>query len=291
MIAIIILAVLVVALGVALFMGSRTIEKKDDSISELRVEQLELKSDLQSMLIQYDTLNVENEQLNAEIKAQQAEISDMLKQIDKHKDDAYIISKFKKEAATLRDIMKGYLVTIDSLNTLNIDLRKDNEFLADELTTVKTHAKELEDTKKNLETIVATGSILQANNMESVGLKVRNNGSQKEVTRAGRVDMIRTCARIAENKISRPGKKTMYLRIISPDGVVMESKEGGDGRFDFEGVSGKYSVKRVIDYNNEAFELCVFYTVTEGIDLPSGKYIVEMYEDGSLIGKADFDLK
>lgn len=291
MIAIIILAVLVVGLGVVLFMGTRTIEKKDDSISELRMEQLELKSDLQSMLIQYDTLNVENEQLNAEIKAQQAEISDMLKQIDRHKDDAYIISKLKKEAATLRDIMKGYLVTIDSLNTLNIDLRKDNEFLADELTTVKTRAKELEDTKKNLETIVATGSILQAINMESVGLRVRNNGSQREVTRAGRVDMIRTCTRIAENKISPSGKKTIYLRIISPDGVVMESKEGGDGRFDFEGVSGKYSVKRVIEYNNEAFELCVFYTVSEGIDLPSGKYIVEMYEGGSLIGKADFDLK
>lgn len=290
-IVIIVLGLLVVALGIALFMGRKTIEEKDESIGELRVEQLELKSDLQSMLIQYDTLNVENEQLRAEISAQQAEITDMLKQIERHKDDAYIISKLKREAATLRDIMKGYLATIDSLNTLNIDLRRDNEFLAEELSTVKTRAKELEDTKKNLESIVAEGSVLQATGMESVGIRIRNNGKQTTVSRAGRVDMIRTCANIAENRISPSGKKTIYLRIISPDGVVMDNREGDESRFDFEGVSGKYSVKRIVEYNNEAMDVCVFYNVDEGVDLTSGKYIVEMYESGKLIGKADFDLK
>lgn len=291
LIAIVVLAVLVVAMAVLLFMGNRTIEQKEASIDTLRVEQLELTNDLQNMLIQYDTLTVENEQLNAEIAAQEAEIKDMLAQIERHKDDAYIISKLKKEAATLRDIMKGYLSTIDSLNTLNIDLRRDKEFLTEELTTAKTRAKELEETKKDLEDIVATGSILQATNLNAVGLRVRNNGSQKEVSRAGRVEMIRTCTRLGENRITPAGKKTIYLRIISPDGVVMESKTGAEGRFDFEGVSGKYSVKRVIDYNNEAFELCIFYTVGEDKELPSGKYIVEMYESGSLIGKTDFDLK
>ena len=286
------LAVLSIVLGVLYFTSHTEVIEKTESISSLEVEQLQLKNDLQEMLIQYDTMTVDNDRLNAEIMGQQEQIKELLKQMEKHKDDAYIISKLKKEASTLRDIMKGYLVTIDSLNTMNIDLKKDNQFLAEELSETKTLAQKLETSKKDLEQIVATGSILQANGMSSVGIKVRNNGNQTEVNRANKTELIRTCAGIGENRISPPGKKTVYLRIITPDGVVLPSTDGEDNRFDFNGVSGKYSVKRQIEYQNEAMELCIFYTVdAEGSELQPGKYIVEMYESGALIGKADFDLK
>lgn len=285
------LAALSVVLGILYFTSHTEVVEKTESISNLEIEQLQLKNDLQEMLIQYDTMTVNNDRLSAEMLGQQEQIKELLKQMEKHKDDAYIISKLKKEASTLRDIMKGYLVTIDSLNTLNLDLKKDNQFLAEELSETKTRAQSLESSKKDLEQIVATGSILQATGMTSVGIRVRNNGNQTEVNRANKTGLIKTCTQIAENRISPKGKKTVYLRIISPDGVVLDSNDGGDNRFDFNGVSGKYSVKRQIDYQNESMELCIFYTVgTEG-DLQPGKYIVEMYEGGALIGKTDFDLK
>lgn len=285
------LAALSVVLGILYFTSHTEVVEKTESISNLEIEQLQLKNDLQEMLIQYDTMTVNNDRLSAEMLGQQEQIKELLKQMEKHKDDAYIISKLKKEASTLRDIMKGYLVTIDSLNTLNLDLKKDNQFLAEELSETKTRAQSLESSKKDLEQIVATGSILQATGMTSVGIRVRNNGNQTEVNRANKTGLIKTCTQIAENRISPKGKKTVYLRIISPDGVVLDSNDGEDNRFDFNGVSGKYSVKRQIDYQNESMELCIFYTVgTEG-DLQPGKYIVEMYEGGALIGKTDFDLK
>jgi len=290
-IALIVLALATVFLSVLLIMKSQTVEVKEEAISGLEMEKLQLENDLQGMLIQYDTVTVQNEQLSAEIMAQRDQIKEMLKEIEKHKDDAYIIAKLKKEAATLREIMKGYLVTIDSLNTLNQDLIRDNEHLFEELTEAKVKAQELESTKEDLESIVATGSILQTFNMEAVGLKVRNNGTQKEVNRAKRTEMIRTCTRIGENRIAKQGRKTVYLRIISPDGVVLQPEMSDDMRFEFEGVSGKYSVKRAFDYKNEATDVCVFFNVPEGSELPTGNYIVEMYEGGSLIGKANFDLK
>jgi lambda repressor-like predicted transcriptional regulator len=286
-----ILALLCVVLGVLQFTNTKEITEKSETVNNLELEQLQLKNDLQEMLIQYDTINVQNDRLNAEILGQQEQIKEMLKQIEKHKDDAYIIAKLKKETATLREIMKGYLVTIDSLNTMNRDLIKDNQFLATELSQSKSRTVELESTKRNLENIVATGSILQADGMTSVGLRVRNSGNQTEVTRANKTELIRTCTKIAENRISPAGKKTLYLRIISPDGVVLDSDDGEEGRFDFNGVSGKYSVKRVIDYNNQAQEVCIFYTVGQTGLSATGKYIVEMYESGTLIGKTDIDLK
>ncbi len=286
---VLILSLLLVIMGILYFTKSTEVIQQVETIDTLQVEQLQLKNDLQDMLIQYDTMTVANEQLNAEILGQQEQIKEMLRQIEKHKDDAYIIGKLKKEASTLRDIMKGYLVTIDSLNTMNIDLKKDNQFLAQELTEAKTKAQQLESTKKDLENIVATGSVLQANDLTSIGLRVRNNGKQVEVNRADKTEMIRTCARIADNRISTAGKKDIYLRIITPDGVVLDSGTGEENRFEFNGVSGKYSIKRVIDYKNEAMDLCIFYSVNA--PLPTGKYLVEMYESGTLIGKADLDMK
>jgi len=291
LIIIIILAVFVAVLGVLQIMNTSTIDKKVSQVDELKMDKLELKNDLQEMLIQYDTLTVQNDQLNAEMIAQQEQIKDMLKEIEKHKDDAYIIAKLKKEASTLRDIMKGYLVTIDSLNTMNKDLQKDNQFLVEELSETKTYAKELETSKKDLENIVATGSVLQATEMSSVGLRVRNNGKQVEVNRAKKTELIRACTKIAENRITESGKKTLYLRIISPEGVVLENSRNPDEQFEFDGVKGKYSVKRSIDYQNDQMDVCIFYTVEEGDELPTGKYIVEMYESGMNIGTADFNLK
>ncbi len=291
LIIIVILAILTITLGVMQFLNTTEIQEKEETVSALEFEQLQLQNDLQDMLIQYDTLTVKNDRLNAEIIGQQEQIKEMLKEIAKHKDDAYIIAKLKKEAATLRDIMKGYLATIDSLNTLNIDLQKDNQFLVEELSETKTRAQQLESSKKSLEEIVATGSVLQANNMSAVGLRVRNNGKQVEVNRARRTELIRSCTQIGENRITEPGKKTIYLRIISPDGVVLEGSDGEDNKFDFEGVSGKYSVKRSIDYKNEPMELCIFYSMDEDFELASGKYIVEMYESGMKIGTTSFDLK
>ncbi len=286
-----ILALLCVVLGVMQFQNRTEIITRTETVSNLEIEQLQLKNELQDMLIQYDTVNVNNERLNAEILGQQEQIKEMLKQIEKHKDDAYIMSKLKKETATLREIMKGYLVTIDSLNTMNVTLKKDNQNLVTELSQTKTQKQQLESSKKDLETIVATGSVLNATGITSVGLRVRNNGNQVEVNRANKTEAVRTCAKIGENRISQAGKKVLYLRIITPDGVVLESTDGSDASFEFDGVSGKYSVKRNIDYDNQAQEVCIFYNVNDPETLPTGQYIVQLYEAGMLIGKSTIDLK
>lgn len=288
-IATLVMALLALVFAILYVTKQSTLVEKTEIISSLEMEQLQLKSDLQEMLIQYDTLTVSNDQLNAELLAQQEQIKELLKQVDKHKDDAYIIAKLKKEAKSLREIMKGYVATIDSLNTLNQDLKKDNQYLVQELSQAKAKTQQLESTAKNLESIVATGSVLQAQSMTAVAVRVRSNGKQVEVNRADKAEIIRTCAQLMPNRITPAGKKTIYLRIISPDGVVLDPPNDEDGKFEFNGVSGKYSIKRVIDYQNEATDVCVFYNISSA--LPTGKYIVEMYESGLILSQTEFDLK
>jgi len=291
MIAVVALGLATLILGILVIIQSQSVDEQELAIDGLEIEKLQLETDLKGMLIQYDTVTVANEQLTAEITAQQEQIKDMLKQIERHKDDAYIISKLKKEAATLRDIMKGYLVTIDSLNTMNQDLIRNNESLTGELNEAKERTQELESSKQDLESIVATGSILQATNISAVGIQIRSNGRQKETNRANKAEMIKTCAKIGENRIAKSGRKEVYLRIISQGGVVLQSESAVDKQFNFDGVSGRYSVKSSFEYQNKSTEVCVFFNVPEDLELPEGNYIVEMYEDGALIGKTDFDLK
>lgn len=289
---IVIIVLLVITSGVLGFLllnKTQVVDEQTADILQLENTTLTLKSDLQEMLIQYDTVTVSNERMQAEIMAQQEQIKELLKQVDKHKDDAWIIHKLKKEASTLREIMKGYLVTIDSLNTLNITLRADRDSLSSALSEATEEKDQFKTKATDLEEIITKGSVLPASNIVAEAIRIRGSGKQSETNRANRAEMIKLCCTLGENKIAARGKKTLYLRIISPDARVLEGGSGEPQTFKFDGVSGIYSVKREIDYNNEQQEVCVYYTITE--ELPTGQYIVEVYESETKIGTATFDLR
>lgn len=245
------------------------------------------------MLEQYDAITVENDELSAEMIAQKEQINELMEKVTKlNKDDKNLrweIDKLKKEAGTLRSIMKGYLVKIDSLNQANAQLTDLNTELNTNLSTVTTQKQSLETTVSSQESVIKQGSVIPAMGMTASGLRIKSSGKQTETNRASRAEMIRTCCTLGENRITKSGTKTLHVRIISPEGVVIEDEEYPNATFQIDGVSGKYSTKRDIEYNNQPQEVCVFYTV--GDDLSTGQYIVELYESGSLIGKTSFDLR
>ena len=86
-----------------------------------------LKQNLQNLLQTYESLQYDNEKIQDSINNQKHKINQLLAEADKlqsqkNKDWARIY-KLKKETETLRTIMKGYIHTIDSLNTANINLQ------------------------------------------------------------------------------------------------------------------------------------------------------------------------
>ncbi len=248
-------------------------------------ERKNLELELEVMLLSYDTLETTNSVLKAEMAAQKAEIEALMK---KAKDRDWSIHKLKKETSTLRDIMKGYVVTIDSLNTLNQALIADVEAMTEHVADVEGKNKNLEERQETMEGMIATGQILQTTSINSNAIRLRNSGKQVETTRASKAQMLKTCFSIMENRIAKPGAKNLYMRIIAPDGKVLASKETSEQK-EFEGEMQNYSVKRSIDYSNSEMDVCIFYTV-EG-ELAPGDYKIFLYEDGKLIGSNDMSLK
>jgi len=267
------------------FNTQKVIEEK----VSIGIEKIELLSELNEIQSQYDTLYTDNEDLQSEMEGQQLKIDSMLVVIKKHKGDVWTIRQLRKETESLRNIMKGYLVTIDSLNTLNIELEAENLEIKGELTQEKRKTRSLEKKSDDLSKIITKGAQLQALNMWAGTIKVRSNGNQVETDRASKAQKVKSCFTLSENTISKSGNKNLYFRVISPEGSVLTDTNSSGETFDYEGVKGLYTMIRKVDYQNKAMDLCIYWDIPN--PLTPGFYLVEIYADKALIGRTSFDLK
>ena len=86
----------------------------------------DLKADFQNMLSTYDKLKAKDASQADSINLQKEKIQTLLNQLNSNKKfSAQQLYNMRKENETLRNIMKGYVKQIDSLNTLNLQLNTD----------------------------------------------------------------------------------------------------------------------------------------------------------------------
>ncbi|MCB0791534.1 MAG: hypothetical protein H6595_07110 [Flavobacteriales bacterium] len=264
--------------------------RRQEESTQQKVEQVSNEKDnvthmLEDMLAQYDTLDTENEQLRTEMEAQKEQITQLLDQV---KRGNYSLAKAQKEAATLRKIMKGYVATIDSLNQANLQLTSEKMDLTQQLGEVTGQKEALEDRASKQEELISKGSLLYTTAITAGAVFLRNNGKQVDTQRANKAEMVKCCFTLGENRVTRSGDKTLYMRIISPDGQVLPASEANN-RFKFEGVEGEYSAKRDVNYQNVPVDACIFWTAND--KMRTGQYIVEIYEAGAKVARTTFDLK
>ncbi len=264
----------------------KQIETGQIAFTEVSSDRDQVKSELEDMLAQYEDMETNNNELNAELEAQKAQIEKLLKEA---KGKNWSIYKLRKETETLRTIMKGYVVQIDSLNQANGILKEENTAVKSELTNEKTKSQNLTEQNEDLTDLVTIASHLKTSGLKSYGVRVKSNNTGKETDRAKKTDKIRTEFTILKNKITVPGKKWIYVRVLTPDGKVLSEKTDDSNKFDFNGVRGLYSSKKQINYQNQQTNLTIDWKKTS--DFPVGEYNIEVYADGVDIGKTKFTLK
>jgi len=253
--------------------------------SEITVEKNDLELELNDMLVQYDSLSSDNDTLNAQLADERTRVEEMIQKV---KSGNWTIYKLKKETESLRKIMKGFVHTIDSLNTANIELMAENKNIKGELGKERDKSTLLESEKTKLAEKVKIGERLQAVFIESYGQKVKNNNIHKRTEKAKSVEKIKTCVTIGENDLAKAGKKIVYARIIGPSGKVLTLSEDKANMFEFDGVRGLYSVKKEINYENKEIDICLYWDVKTTVT--SGKYVVYTYADNHEIGSTEFIL-
>ncbi|HMN05089.1 MAG TPA: hypothetical protein PKD45_05120 [Flavobacteriales bacterium] len=257
----------------------------EDQVAMVTSEKDNVTKLLEDMLVQYDTLSTNNDQLRTQMDSLQLQIVALK---DKVQRGNYDLGKAKKEAETLRKIMKGYVHTIDSLNQVNQALMAENISTKQQLGEMTGKKEALEVKSAEQQALLTKGAALTATGMSAGALFVRNNGKQVDTDRARKAEMIKCCFKLGENRITAAGKKTLYMRIIGPDGSVLAAQEQAN-RFFFDGVEGEFSAKRDVDYQNAPVDVCVFWTASG--ELAGGEYKVDVYESSLLVGRTSFSLK
>ena len=252
----------------------------------------DLKENLSNMLSMYDKMEIDNSGMNDSIQAQKDKIQNLMAELENAKGDkAYYASKVRKlqdETAVLRDIMKDYIRTIDSLNYANGVLTESLATTLGDLEKTQSNLTNVTDERDNLSDKVNKGSKLSAFGFTTTGIKEKGSGSYKETDRASRATHIRSCFSVGDNAIATPGNKTIYMRLIAPTGTVLNSSTSNS----FKNEAGQgliYSDKKTINYQNQATDLCIFYKLME--EAPEGNYVAEFYCEGAKIGSDNFVLK
>lgn len=289
---VLLLILLSIALGITLwkyFELRRTLDQAGNEIELLSDERGELETELEDMLAELDTLETSNDSMKVELAQRKEEIQDLLAKV---KDKDYAIYKLKKETKTLRVIMKGYVVTIDSLNTLNVSLRNENQAVRNTLSQERTKSQKLLKSNENLSSKVELASRLDVRDVKVFGIKVRRDMTGKETDRAKRTDKLRACFTLDENRVAPKEKKNLYLRIIAPDGSILTAGESEDYKFKFNGVEGYYSDKLTIDYDQNAKEYCLDWEKpSQDYEMNSGVYTLFLYAEDYEMASTKYELR
>ena len=273
----IILGVILIFLVVMYFDQKNKMNEMEQVLTH---EKDSLANELKLMIHGYDTLKTNNDTLNANLAKERNRI---VKLLAINASNAQLIRTYKKEIGTMREIMKSYIVQIDSLNTRNKLLVTENIDMKQQISEARQTASELSRVKEVLSTKVEIASVIQAKDIVAVAL----NKNRKETTRISLIDKIRVCFTLRENPIASAGEKEVLMRIQRPDSLVIT--DSPNNLFDFKGDKLIYSASRKVDYINQDVEMCIFLDNTG--DFIPGVYTVGLYLEGSLIGRSNLVLK
>ena len=254
-------------------------------VNEMVEEKDMLTYEFETLALDYDSLQTNSDTLNTMLEVEREKISQLIEEIQTIKaTNSSKIRQYKKELTSLRKVLKNYVVQIDSLNQSNKALQEENKQYKQKVTSMQTTYSKLEEVKENLKDKVEIASKLETFNMEAEGL----NSKGRETSKTSRISKIRICFSIQKNITAEVGEKTIYLRLLRPDGALLyHSKKD---LFKHESKEINYSSLRTIEYGGEELDVCLFYQVDAG-ELTKGKYTADIFADSRNIGTMTFNLK
>ncbi len=274
------LVVLVIVIGWLLY------DRKQEAIKleEVTNEKIQLIGEFEDLSREYEDLRTDNDSLNAQLEARQEEIEDLIDELYRTRvSSAATINEYRNELGTLRDVLKSYIVQVDSLNQANIQLRQENLQARQQVAKVETELKQEREVKEDLSARVELGSRLMAEDVAASAINQRG----REISRTRRAEQIQVCFTLKRNAIAAPGMREVYIRIKRPDQLVLASSTENIMMVDEEPLV--FTASREINYENIDIDACIYYT-DDGSIIP-GTYSVEVYTEGYLIGSAEFSLR
>jgi hypothetical protein len=289
----IIIAVLLLIVIVAILIWFLPMKNKYLSmINEKETQRAELQTELNELMIKHDSIKAEYGALSDTLSVKDSIIVANAKEIQELLNYKWEYGKVNKKLDLLRKITQGYVHQLDSLFTVNRELKEENEKIRQQYSKEQDRTRELSKDKEMLIEKVTQATVLKAYSISALGVRFTGSGKEKETDKASKIERVKVCFTLGENRLVEPGRKTVYVRILRPDNVVVTQKLDGDYTFQFNGQTMEYTSKQEIDYQNKDTSTCIYWTKKSKEDPAMvGLYNIFIYADGFEIGTSSFTLK
>ena len=281
-----IIAILVICIGGAVYIAIHYRSESLEKSEEFLISKQQLEDEYENLNIQYEgiKINIKNDSLLDKLTAEQLKVQSLLDELKTVKDNSsHEINRLNKELFSLRKVMRTYIIQIDSLNTANQSLKKEKEEITTKYEATRKNLQAVSQQKENLTKIVTQASKLDAVAVSMAGI----NSKGKIQKKIKKMDILSINFTLSKNITTDPGMKTIYIRIMKPDGDVLVKSR--NNLFSFENKEIVYSEKRDVEYDGEEQNVNIYWNIEEF--LPSGMYKVDIFADGNRIGGARTELK
>lgn len=245
------------------------------------LDKQEMENEYERFTLQYSEMKtkINNDSIIAQLTEEQMKTQRLLEELKKTKaEDAREITRLKKELATVRAVLRDYVIQIDSLNRQNERLQAENTQVKEELAERNSQIAGLSNEKASLSQKVAIAAQLDATNIQLLALKKAN----KTVKKIKDCKTMQVNFTISRNVTATNGNRTVYVRIQNPGGNTLN----GGGTFAYENRQLEYTMKKNIEYTGEETPVTVYWTVSQMLE--AGDYRVSIFVDGNMIGSRTF---
>ena len=258
--------------------------QKTSLVNELTIDKENLTREMIELQNDYATLSSDYDTINSQLDSSREEVSQLIERIKKTEaSNRSMMRKYEKELGTLRSIMKTYIVQIDSLNTLNKKLTADAAAARREAAESRKHSEKLSKEVEELSGQVAAGAVIKAR-----GLKLdAYNASNKITDRSSRVTYMLATLVLSENDLAPTGPVRVYIRVKSPDGILLVNST--QKTFEVNGEPMICSASREVDYQGRDVELGIY--LNEIPEFVKGIYTVEAFTTQGRLGSAELMLR
>lgn len=268
-----------------LFINLNKQKEENAAIKELaEIDKKEMENEYQQFAQQYSEMKtqINNDSIVAQLTAEQEKTQRLLNELRRVKStDAIEITRLKKELATVRAVIRSYVMEIDSLNKLNANLTQENTRVKGQYEAATRQIEGLSTEKRSLSEKVAIAAQLDATGISLVAKNKRG----KSTDQIDKATTLQVSFNITRNVTAASGVKDIYVRIMSPTGSLLN----GAGSFSYENRTLQYSMKRSVEYNGEETPVTLFWNVSQA--LVAGTYQVSIFADGNMIGSRSFAFK
>ena len=280
-------AVITAMIIVAVLLGAAlayVLWQKNSLVGELEKDKEALTEQIVALQTDYENLSSDYDTINLQLDSSREEVAQLVDRIKKTEaTNRAKMRQYEKELGTLRTIMRGYIVQIDSLNQLNHKLTLDAAAARRDAAEHRRLNEQLTAQVEDLTGKVTTGSIIKARGLRLEGF----NSAGKVIDRSRNVVRLMATLSLVENALAEPGPVRVYLRVKDPSGNLLSDGKGAT--FSYGGEVLQATASREVDYEGQEVELSIYVNNIPAFE--KGIYSCEAYTEQARLGSAELMLR